>query len=233
VLTEASPQESVLKMPVWLSLILLVAVASGAFYLGRRTSPGTAVMARDRLAAPITAAVPTPRPISARGRSVTGAGITETGAGWVIYTSLDRLTDRPLFGARFANQTGDQLLNVLCADGRSVLALERGLVPSAEGASGNGKSVVSAIETSRRAAARQGRRLALRFDEAPAELADVAPRRPAAFLRRVAASRRIRTATDEFETKELGAFVERVIAACGFDSGRTQAAISPGPKGQP
>jgi hypothetical protein len=162
---------------------------------------------------------------------VTGAGITETGPGWVIYTSLDRLTDRPLFGARFTNRTGVQLFNVLCANGSSVLSLERGLVPSPEGASGNGKSVVAAIETSRRTAARKSLRLALRFDEMPAELADVAPRRPAAFLRRVAASRRIRTATDEFETTGLGVFVERVITACGFASGRTQATTSPGPEG--
>ena len=217
-------------MQVWSMLLLVAAVALGAYYLGQRSNPAGAAMARRT---PAAVAIPTPKSSFTRGRFATGAGMTETGATWAIYTSLDRLTDRPLFGARFGNQTGAQLFNVLCANGRSVLVLDRSLVPSFEGATGNGKGVVAAIDSSRRTAARERLRVELRFDETPAELADVMPRLPGAFLRRVAGSRRIRTATEEFDTTGLNAFVERVISACGFESAPTEGVGSSRSKGQP
>jgi len=162
-------------------------------------------------------AVPKPIPVPTLGTFAMGAGTMETGATWVIYSSLDRLTDEPLFGARFGNQTGAHLINILCAKGRGTLSLERGLFSPPDAASGNGKKVTEEIDVNQRFSRREKQRLDLRFDEQPAESLEVTPAQPAAFLRRVASSRRIRTATDEFDTRDLGPFVDRVMTACGFD----------------
>ena len=175
---------------------------------------GTARSARK----PETRAVPNPVPARALGKFAMGAGTMETGPTWVIYSSLDRLTDEPLFGARFGNQTGAHLINVLCAKGQGTLSLERGLFSPADAASGNGKKVTEEIDVNQRFSRREKPRLDLRFDEEAAESVEVTPSHPGAFLRRVAASHRIRTATDEFDTRDLGPFVDRVMTACGFDS---------------
>lgn len=165
---------------------------------------------------PTALVAPNPIPAPTLGKFAMGSGTMETGPTWVIYSSLDRLTDEPLFGARFGNQTGAHLINVLCAKGRGTLSLERGLFSPPDAASGNGKKVSEEIEVNQRFSRREKQRLDLRFDEEPAESVEVTPSHPGVFLQRVAASRRIRTATDDFDTRDLRPFVDRVIAACGF-----------------
>ncbi len=152
---------------------------------------------------------------------------SDSGQTWAIFTSRDRLTDRPLFGARFGNASGNQLFSVLCSDDRSALALRRGLLPASKGASGDGNGIVSTIVVGERVAAREGGRVELIFDDGPPELFEIHPKHPVDFLRRVADGRRIQTTADDFDPKVWAGAIERVLEACRFEK-RPGLAASPG-----
>jgi hypothetical protein len=95
--------------------------------------------------------------------------------------------------------------------------LKRGLLPAAEGASGNSKSTLEAIRLGVLIGTRERDLVELRFEDAPAESFDAIPKKPLEFLRRVTTSRRIRTATDDFDPATWGGAIARVIGECGFD----------------
>ena len=139
------------------------------------------------------------------------------GMTWAIYSSKDRLTDRPILVARFGTVSGTPLFTVLCAEGQAALSLKRGLLPPAEGASANSGTTLEAIRVGVRIGERERDRAELRFEEAPPEWLDAIPKDPVAFLRRVAASRRIRTATDDFDPTTWGEAIARVTGECRFD----------------
>lgn len=140
------------------------------------------------------------------------AGLT-----WAIYSSRDRLTDKPLFGARFGTASGTPLFSVLCAEGLAAVSLRPGLLPAAEGASGNSRSILDTIRIGVRVAARERDVVELRFEDALPESFEAIPRKPLEFLRRVAGSRRIRTATDDFEPASWGGAIGRATRECRFD----------------
>lgn len=208
-------------MPLWLVGILVAVVASGAFLMGLETgrqnphpvpadSAGETPKPTPRLG---TAPATTP-PLSAAADPVA----TAVGPTWAIYTSRDRLTDRPILGARFGTASGTPLFTVLCTEGQAALSLKRGLLPAVEGASGNSKSTLDTIRVGVRIGERERERVALRFEDATPELLDAIPRKPLEFLGRVAASRRIRTANDDFDPTPWDEAVKRVTNECRFEA---------------
>ena len=191
-------------------------VGSLAFWVGRESGRGA-----GRAAPP-----PPPPPVSSSSGPATGARGGRSGAEppasavgltWAIYTSRDRLTDKPLFGARFGTVSGAPLFSVLCAEGLAAVSLKPGLLPAIEGASGNSRSTLDTIRIGVRLAARNRDLVEVRFEDALPESLDAIPRKPLEFLRRVASSRRIRTATDDFDPAPWGDAITRVSSECGFD----------------
>lgn len=142
---------------------------------------------------------------------------SQLGPTWAIYTSRDRLSDRPIFGARFGSGSGAPLFTVLCAEGQAALSLKRGLLPPVEGASGNSKTTLDTIRVGVRIGGRERDRVELRFEDAPPELFDAIPKEPLRFLRRVAGSHLVRTADDDFLPTAWGEAIARVIGECGFE----------------
>lgn len=206
-------------LPVRLVAILVLVVAAGAFWLGLESGRQTAQFAQTRVSsAPASDLLPgpraaqTPATASAVDPAASSAGLT-----WAIYTSQDRLTDAPLFGARFGTVSGTPLFTVLCAEGRAALALKRGLLPAAEGASGSSTSALETIRVGVRIGERARDPVELRFEDRPPEWFEAVPERPLEFLRRVAASRRVRTATDDFDPTAWGDAITRVTRECRFD----------------
>jgi hypothetical protein len=57
----------------------------------------------------------------------------------------------------------------------------------------------------------------LRFEDAPPESFDAIPEEPLGFLRRVTASRRIRTETEDFDPTTWGDAISRVTRECRFE----------------
>ena len=141
-------------------------------------------------------------------------GHKETGALWTIYTSVDRLSGRPLLGARLGSPGGPELFTVLCGEGQTVVALG-GVISAPEGGSGDAQKFVSAMDVARRVGARR-ERTQIRFDEGAAEQIEAVPPRPVEFLRRVASSEWIRTASYEFKTEEVIPALERIRESCGL-----------------
>src|SRR5204862_6250696 len=101
-------------------------------------------------ATPASVSVPGVDPLAS------AAGLT-----WAIYTSHDRLTDRPILGARFGTVSGTPLFSVLCAEGQAALSLKRGLLPASEGASQNSKATLETIRVGVRIGARERDRVSL------------------------------------------------------------------------
>jgi hypothetical protein len=207
------------SLPVWLVAILVAVVASAAFWLGLESGRQTAPITprRQPLLEFTPVPLPTPAagiaaPLSAADRLATAAGRT-----WAIYESQDRLTDRKILGARFGTVSGTPLFTVLCAEGQAALSLKRGLLPPAEGASANSKSTIDTIRVGVRIGERERDLVELRFEDAPPEMLDAIPRKPLEFLRRVSASHRIRTATDDFDPTAWGDAITRVTSECGFE----------------
>ena len=211
------------SLPLWLVGILTAGVASLAFWLGVESGRAGATTARPAAAGESIArtaagaATADPAVVAGIDPLASAAGLT-----WAIYTSRDRLTDRPLFGARFGTVSGTPLFSVLCAEGEAALALKRGLLPATEGASQDGKATLDTIRVGVRIGTRERERVALRFEEATPESLDAIAPKPLEFLRRVAASRRIRTATDDFDPTPWGEAIARITQECRF-------AESPGP----
>jgi len=207
------------SLPVWLVGILVTVVASVAFWLGLETGrQGLTAAPRPAPRAALTPVVPLPDPVSRIAPPVSAADPLASAAGstWAIYSSKDRLTDRPILGARFGTASGTPLFTVLCAEGEAALSLKRGLLPPAEGASANGKSTLETIRVGVRIGERERARVELRFEDAPPESLDAISKDPAAFLRRVAASRRIRSANDDFDPTTWGEAIARVTSECRF-----------------
>jgi len=204
-------------LPVWLVVILMAVVASVAFWLGLSSGRDAEVVELATQRGPRPLAV---LPPGAAGEDVV-EGIdpvaTTAGLTWSIYTSQDRLTDRPLFGARFGTVSGTPLFTVLCAESQGALSLKRGLLPAAEGASQNSKSTLDTVRVGVRIGERERDRIELRFEDAPPEFLDAIPKNPLEFLRRVERSRKIRTETDTFDPSTWGEAIARVREACGFE----------------
>jgi len=208
------------SLPVWLVGILVVLVASAAFWLGRESGRQPAPLAPRRQPSVELLPVPSPGPatgMSPPARSAADPVASAVGPTWAIYTSRDRLSDAPLFGARFGTVSGTPLFTVLCAEGQAALSLERGLLPAVEGASGNSQSALDTIRVGVRIGARKRDLVELRFEDAPPESFDAIPKEPLDFLRRVTASHRIRTATDDFDPTTWGDAIARVTSECRFE----------------
>lgn len=205
-------------VPFWLLALGLASVVM-AFWLGNET--GRAAGLREAAQAHRSAPAPTPLPAAAPPPTATLSAdplASAAGATWAIYASRDRLSDRPLFGARFGTLSGTPLFSVLCAEGQGAVSLTRGLLPATEGASGNARGLVSTLEVAVRTAKREHQQVELRFEESAPELLGAMPAGPLDFLNRVAASRRIRTASDDFDPTSWGDAIARVIAECRFDT---------------
>ena len=204
---DSRPFGAVSRRAIAFALVALALIGLG--FLGL-------LVAARKSPAPAAAVAQGPSTPSNPRRVALGAGFFETGPRWTIYSSLDRLTDAPLFGAQLENRAGVRLASVLCANGRGTLSLDETTITPSEAASGNRKRVLAAIELHESSLRRRGERIELRFDDEPVESVALLPPRPAALLRRIASSRRVRTANDEFDTREIAPFIERVISACGF-----------------
>ena len=209
------------SLPVWLVAVLVAVVASAAFWLGQESGRQTAPIAPRRQPSLALTPVPLPTPTAGIAAPLSAADPLATAAGptWAIYASQDRLTDRPILGARFGTVSGTPLFTVLCAEGQAALSLKRGLLPAAEGGSANSKSTVDTIRVGVRIGERERDLVELRFEDAPPEMLDAIPKRPLDFLRRVTASRRIRTATDDFDPTPWGDAITRVTHECRFEEG--------------
>jgi hypothetical protein len=194
----------------------MVIVASVAFWLGLSSGRETATLVPPPKAPLEAPQVPGPRGDGAT--SVIDPVAAAAGPTWAIYTSHDRLTDRPVFGARFGTVSGTPLFTVLCAEGQGALSLKRGLLPATEGASQNARSTLDAIRVGVRIGERERDRIEVRFEDAPPESLDAIPKNPAEFLDRVAASQKIRTATDTFDPSNWGDPIARVKEACEFEA---------------
>ena len=169
-------------------------------------------------------------PLSVTGPSIQPGGVArkETGPLWTIYTSLDRLTDRPLLGVSVGKPGGPEFFAVLCREGQSVLALDR-LISADEGGKGSARRFAEAAELARRVSAHRQSGMEIRFDDGPVERMDAMPARPLEFLTRVAASRRIRTASSDFDTQALGEVLKRIQQGCVFrDQGPAPRTGEPG-----
>jgi len=200
--------------------ILVVLVGSAAFWVGRESGRQAARVVAPRPPSLSPTSVPSSSgpAIAMRGpRSPAEPLANARGLTWAIYTSRDRLTDKPLFGAGFGAASGTPLFTVLCVEGLAAVSLKPGLLPAIEGASGNSRSTLDTIRLAVRLAARKREPVDLRFDDALPESLDAIPRRPLDFLRRVAASRRIRTAADDFDPAPWGDAITRVTSECGFN----------------
>ncbi len=209
------------SLPVWLVAVLVVVVASGAFWLGLESGRPAPELAPRRPPSAQPTPVPSPAPPTT-GRtnpapSAADPVASAAGPTWAIYTSRDRLTDAPLFGARFGTTSGTPLFTVLCAEGQAALSLKRGLLPATEGASANRKSAIDTIRVGVRIGRRERDLVELRFEDAAPESFDAIPKEPVEFLRRVTASRRIRTATEDFDPTTWGDAISRVTRECQFD----------------
>lgn len=201
------------SLPFWLVGILVTVVASAAFLLGLETGRQSVPLSQPR-------SLPLPSPTATRPVQLPAIDPVASAAGltWAIYTSQDRLTDRPILGARFGTAAGTPLFTILCAEGQAALSLKRGLLPAAEGASGNSKSTLDTIRVGVRIGERERERVELRFEDAAPEALDAIPRKPLEFLARVAASRRIRTANDDFDPTSWGEAIKRVTSECRFEA---------------
>ena len=202
-------------LPVWLVTVLLAVVATVAFWLG--LSSGREAAAPDPPPSPGPAGSPLPGPSVESPASAFDPVATTSGLTWAIYTSRDRLNDAPIFGARFGTLSGSPLFTVLCAEGQGALSLKRGLLPATEGASQNSKSTLDTIRVGVRIGERERDRIEVRFEDDSPESLDAIPKDPAGFLRRVAASRKIRTATDTFDPSGWGDPIARVNESCRFE----------------
>ncbi|MEO8499782.1 MAG: hypothetical protein ABI565_02620 [Vicinamibacteria bacterium] len=140
------------------------------------------------------------------------------GATWWIYTSRDRLTDRPLFGARFGTESGTPLYSVLCAGDQGALSLQRGLLPATQAASGDVRALEATLQVAARTARSEREQVELRFEEGAPESMRAIPAQPLDFLHRVAASHRIRTASDDFDPTSWRDAIARVISECRFNA---------------
>ena len=201
----------------WLLAIGLASLVM-AFWLGHET--GRAAGLREAAQAHRSAPAPTPLPAATPPPTAPlGANplASAAGATWAIYTSRDRLSDHPLFGARFGTPAGTPLFSVLCAEGQGAVSLTRGLLPATEGASGNAQGLLSTLEVAMRTAKREHQQVELRFEERAPESLGAIPARPLDFLHRMTASERIRTASDDFDPTSWGDPIARVIAECRFD----------------
>jgi len=205
-------------VPFWLLALGLASVLI-AFWLGHEA--GRAAGLREAVQAPRFAKAPTPLPAATKSPTAPlGADplASAAGATWAIYTSRDRLSDHPLFGARFGTTSGTPLFSVLCAERQGTVSLSRGLLPATEGASGNAQGLVGALQVAVRIAKRERKQVELRFEEGAPESLDAIPARPLDFLHRVTASKKIRTASDDFDPTSWGDAIARVIAECRFDT---------------
>lgn len=208
------------SLPVWLAGLLVSVVASAAFWLGLETGRQSAPVVPNRPPqSALAPGIPVPDPPSGAATPAPAVDPLASAAGltWALYTSKDRLTDHPILGARFGTVSGTPLFTVLCAEGQAALSLKRGLLPPAEGASANAKSTLETIRVGVRIGERERDRVELRFEEAVPESLDAIPKDPLAFLHRVSASRRIRTATDDFDPTTWGEAIARVTGECRFD----------------
>lgn len=216
----SSGSSIVAESRLWSLAIGLTLAAATGFWLGRESGRAAAIHARPAQggATPVPTPRMTPGVRSPPGREAVDPVATASGTTWAIYSSQDRLTDRPLFGARFGTRAGAPLFSVLCAEGRGALSLKRGLLPATEAASGNLQGLVATIQVAIQLVAREHHQVVLRFEDAPAESLNAIPSRPGDFLRRVVTSRRIRTASDDFDPADWHDTISRVIAECRFDA---------------
>ena len=204
----------------WPIAIGVALVTVTAFWLGRefgrvRAVRGIAPQARAALS-------PNPRMTPGVRASVAHEAVdpvaTASGATWAIYTSRDRLTDHPLFGARFETPAGIPLFSVLCAEGQGAVSLTRGLLPATEGASGNARALGDTVRMAFSMARGALQPVELRFGESAPESLSAIPGRPLDFLHRVAASQKIRTASDDFDPTPWSDPIARVISECRFSA---------------
>lgn len=208
------------SLPVWMVGALVAIVASVSFWLGLETGRQGAHPEGARAAAEVSAPTPHPDPVAITTPPMLQASdpvATAVGPTWAIYTSRDRLSDGPIFGARFGTASGTPLFSVLCVEEEAALALKRGLLPAVEGAGGNKTAALETIRVGVRIGARERDRVTLRFEEGPPESFDAVPKKPGDFLRRVATARRIRTATDDFDPVAWSEALARVTSECRFD----------------